>query len=271
MGKKVLVQYKKLSKTYMGSKNEECVEALKEITFDVYENEFVTVVGPSGCGKSTLLNITAGILPYTSGELFIDEVKIKEPTPNIGIVFQAPTLLEWRSVLDNVLLPVEILGKDKKKYYEEAMNLIKLVGLQNFERRYPWELSGGMQQRVSICRSLIHDPKLLLMDEPFGALDAITRDRMDLELLRIWKEKRKTVIYITHSIPESVFLADRVVVLSARPAKVVKIVKVNLPRPRTVEMQYTKKFKDYCHFIVNLIAGEAEREEPIGSGNREFH
>lgn len=253
---KKIIEYNDVLKYYKVRKGTELIHALNGITFDVGEKEFTCVVGPSGCGKSTLLKITAGILPYDDGEVIVDGTTVEGPVRNIGMVFQAPVLLPWRRVLENVMLPVEILRLNKEKYRTIAMDLIKLVGLEGFEKRYPSELSGGMQQRVAICRSLVHDPALLLMDEPFGALDAITRDRMNLELLRIWDETRKTILYITHNVPEAVFLGDDVAVLSCRPAKVIEKVKIDLPRPRTIDMQYTKKFRDYCHRIIRLIGAE---------------
>jgi NitT/TauT family transport system ATP-binding protein len=171
------------------------------------------------------------------------------------MVFQTPILLDWRTTVQNIMLPVEILGLDQKKSHDAALDLIKMVGLEGTERRFPYELSGGMQQRVSLCRALVHDPTLLLMDEPFGALDAISRDRMDIELMRIWSERKKTVIFITHSVPEAVFLADKVVVMTPGPGKVAGIIKMDLPRPRTLETQYTKEFRDYCRNILSMIGG----------------
>ena len=221
------------------------VSALEEISFSVAEGEFVAVVGPSGCGKSTLLKILAGILPATAGEARLRGTAIAGPRKDIGVVFQSPVLFPWRSVLDNVLLPIDVQGLGREGHRRDALDLLSLVGLQGFENRYPWELSGGMQQRVAITRALVHDPALLLMDEPFGALDAMTRDELNLELLRIWGESggaRKTIVFVTHSISEAVFLADRVVVLTPRPGRVARIFEVTLPRPRTMASRASPDF-----------------------------
>jgi NitT/TauT family transport system ATP-binding protein len=217
------------------------VEALREISLDIGEGEFVALVGPSGCGKSTLMRIIAGLRPVTSGAVEVDGVPVAGPVSRVGMVFQAAVLLKWRSVLDNVLLPAELSGLNPRHYRERALQLLQLVGLGEFADKRPGELSGGMQQRASLCRALVLDPPILLMDEPFGALDAMTRDEMNLELLRIWGEadtagtRRKTIVFVTHSIAEAVFLADRVVVMSPRPGRVAGIHTVPLPRPRTVE------------------------------------
>lgn len=218
------------------------VHALDGVTFEVAEAEFVAVVGRSGCGKSTILKIVGGLLPKTSGSVQVNGVEVTAPLQDAGIVFQAPTLLRWRSVMDNVLLPAEFLRMDKAEARRRAQELLELVGLRGFEQRYPRELSGGMQQRVAISRALIHDPRLLLLDEPFGALDALTREEMNLELLRIWSEKRKTSVLITHSIGEAVFLADRVIVMTPRPGRVAEVVRVDLPRPRTAGMRLAPEF-----------------------------
>src|SRR5262249_15006279 len=217
------------------------VEALRDITFSVGRGELVALVGPSGCGKSTLLRIVAGLRPPTAGGVTVDGHRVTHPIAQVGMVFQSPVLLKWRSVLDNVLLPVELAGLGARGYGARARELLQLVGLEGFEGKLPRELSGGMQQRASLCRALLLDPPLLLMDEPFGALDAMTRDEMNLELLRIWGEgaggsatsDRKTILFVTHSIPEAVFLADRVVVMSPRPGPIARICPAPLPRPRT--------------------------------------
>ena len=225
------------------------VTALENVGFNVAEREFVAIVGPSGCGKTTLLKILAGLLPATRGEARLSGTAIKGPRRDIGVVFQSPVLFPWRTVLDNVLLPVDVqhLGREQKKTH--ALGLLRLVGLDGFEHRYPWELSGGMQQRVSITRALIHDPAILLMDEPFGALDAMTRETMNVELQRIWMESHKTVIFITHSISEAVFLADRVLVMTARPGKIVEEVAIDLPRPRPFEVMAEIEFVQYVRRI----------------------
>ena len=242
-----LIQYERVRKIYHSGNDE--VIALEEVSFGVEPEEFVTVVGRSGCGKSTLLKITAGLLPATGGEVRVAGIAVKSPLTNIGVVFQSPVLLAWRKALDNVLLQIEARGLDVDAYRQRALDLLELTGLRGFENKYPNELSGGMQQRVSISRALIHEPPLLLMDEPFGALDAITRDEMNLELLRIWSESKKTVLFITHSIPEAVFLGDRVVVMTPRPGKVADIMTIDLPRPRTTSLRDDQKFIGYVRKI----------------------
>ena len=223
------------------------VEALRDISLTVRRGEFVSLVGPSGCGKSTLLRIIAGLRPATSGAVKVNGVEVARPISNIGMVFQAPVLLKWRTILDNVLLPAELAGLPRAKYREHALNLLRLVGLGDFAGKRPNELSGGMQQRVSICRALLLDPPLLLMDEPFGALDAMTRDDMNFELLRIWGEglglsgQRKTIVFVTHSIQEAVILSDRVVVMSQRPGNITAVRNIELPRPRTIEMRASEQ------------------------------
>ena len=193
--------------------------------------------GPSGCGKSTLLRLVAGLLPPTTGRVSIGGQQVTEPREETGIVFQAPTLLPWASVLDNVLFPLDMMKRSTRDSRERARDLLKLVGLAGFEGKYPRELSGGMQQRAGICRALVHDPDILLMDEPFGALDALTREELTIELMRIWRERPKTILFVTHSIPEAVLLADRVVVMSARPGRIAEIIEVNVPRPREFDME----------------------------------
>ncbi len=236
------------------------VDALKSISLEIQENEFLTVVGPSGCGKSTLLKLVAGLIAPTRGRIILAGEQVEKPRPDVGLVFQQPVLLPWRNVLDNVLLPIEILGWPVRSYRRTALDLLSLVGLEGFETRSPRQLSGGMQQRVAIARALIYDPKVLLMDEPFGALDALTREELSLELMRIWEERKKTVIFVTHSIPEAVLLADRVVAMTPRPGRIAKIVEVKLPRPRTVEMEYSDQFKEYASALRDVIySGRRER------------
>ena len=242
-----LIEYERVRKIY-NSGNDEVI-ALEEVSFGVEPEEFVTVVGRSGCGKSTLLKITAGLLPATGGFVRISGAPVQGPLTNIGVVFQSPVLLAWRKALDNVLLQIEARSLNVDAYRKRALELLELTGLRGFENKYPNELSGGMQQRVSISRALIHDPPLLLMDEPFGALDAITRDEMNLELLRIWSESKKTVLFITHSIPEAVFLGDRVVVMTPRPGRVAEIMTIDLPRPRTTALRDDQKFIGYVRKI----------------------
>ena len=230
-----------VAKTY-ATRSGESIEALSDVSLSVADGSFVTIVGPSGCGKSTLLRMLAGTLRPSAGRLAIEGQPVDKPSANIGMVFQSPVLLPWRTVLDNLLLPIEVLGRPRKDYEPRAHDYLKLVGLDGYARKYPNELSGGMQQRVGIGRALIHDPAVLLMDEPFGALDAMTREFMNLELLRLWRESRKTIVLVTHSIPESVFLADQVVVMSPRPGRIVETIAVDLPRPRSLEMINSEAF-----------------------------
>jgi NitT/TauT family transport system ATP-binding protein len=244
----VLISVSGLSKIYRTREGRD-IEALTDAGFEVGEGELVTVVGPSGCGKSTLLKILAGILRRTAGEVRLRGRPIDGPSRDVGVVFQAPVLLPWRTVLQNVMLPVEIQGRDRERYETRARHYLRLVGLDGFEGKYPNELSGGMQQRVGISRALVYEPALLLMDEPFGALDAMTREAMNLELLRIWQESRKTVLLVTHSIPEAVFLADRVIVMTPRPGRISEIITVELPRPRRLEIINSEPFGRYVAAI----------------------
>jgi NitT/TauT family transport system ATP-binding protein len=229
----ICIRIDRLRKTYEDGIGE-CVQALDGVSLDVPTGAFVSVVGPSGCGKSTLLKILVGLLSKSAGEVALNGTPVTGPRRDIGVVFQDPVLLPWRTILENVILPAQLQGFDRSHYTARGRELLRLVGLAGFEHRQPRELSGGMQQRAAIARALVHDPAVLIMDEPFGALDAITREYMNLELLRIWRDAGKTVLMVTHSIPESVFLADEVVVLSARPARVLERMVVDLPRPRTL-------------------------------------
>jgi NitT/TauT family transport system ATP-binding protein len=210
------------------------LHALDDIGFEVGENEFVTLVGRSGCGKSTLLRIVAGLLRATAGEVRVLGAPVTGARPDVSLMFQRSALLPWRSVLDNVLLPVEILKLDRRQHRLRAEELLALAGLEGFEDRRPYELSGGMQQRVALCRALVHDPSVLLMDEPFAALDALTREELSLELQRIWSEHRKTIVFVTHSIQEAALLADRIVVMSPRPGRIARVLEVKAPRPRSL-------------------------------------
>ncbi len=234
-----LIQIDRVAMTYWADSGP--VEALRDITLTIGEGEFVAIVGPSGCGKSTLMRIIAGLRPVSAGQVMVNDVPVRGPISQVGMVFQAAVLLKWRTVIDNVLLPAELSGLNPAGLRDRARQLLALVGLAGFENKRPSELSGGMQQRASLCRALILDPPILLMDEPFGALDAMTRDEMNLELLRIWGEDRsltavarKTIVFVTHSIAEAIFLADRVIVMSARPGQVAAIHQVPIVRPRTV-------------------------------------
>jgi NitT/TauT family transport system ATP-binding protein len=230
------------------------VTALDHVGFEVQAGNFVSIVGPSGCGKSTLLKIVSGLLAPSSGTVTVHGEPVRAPLENVGMVFQAPILLKWRSVIGNILLPVEFARLDIPSHTERTRALIKLVGLEGFDEMYPHQLSGGMQQRVSLCRALVTDPQLLLMDEPFGALDAMTRDELDMELLRIWEERKKTVLFVTHSIQEAVFLSDVVFVMSARPGRLLEQIAINLPRPRSMEMMTDQKFGGYALKIRALLA-----------------
>jgi NitT/TauT family transport system ATP-binding protein len=242
-----LIQIRNLAKTYRTRSGD--VPSLRPIDLDVADGEFVAVVGPSGCGKSTLLKLVAGLIPPTEGEVQIGGVTVQEPPDDVGIVFQNPVLLPWRSVLRNVMMPVEVRKLDRETHLARARKLLSMAGLEDFQTKYPWQLSGGMQQRAAICRALVHDPKIVLMDEPFGALDAMTRERMNLELQRIHHETGKTILLITHSIPEAVFLADRVVVMSERPGSIAAIYDVTLPRPRNLEIMGHPTFVDLTQRI----------------------
>ena len=231
------------------------VVALHNVSFDVKPGEFVTVVGPSGCGKSTLLRILAGLARASQGEVTLAGKPVTGPSRDVGVVFQAPVLLPWRTVMENVLVPAQIQGRDVKVSTERARHYLQLVGLEQFHTKYPSELSGGMQQRVGIARALVNDPALLLMDEPFGALDAMTRESMNVELLKLKERTGATIMLVTHSIPEAVFLGDRVVVMSPRPGRITQIVDVDLPRQRTLALINTDHFGTYVSGIrANLHA-----------------
>jgi NitT/TauT family transport system ATP-binding protein len=249
-----LIEFENLSRSFRSRDGDEIL-ALKDLSLSIGRNEFVTLVGPSGCGKSTLLRIVAGLILPTRGVAKIDGNPVTAPRDETAMVFQSPTLLPWASVLDNVLFPLRMMGRMAPDSRERARALIRLVGLDGFEEKSPRELSGGMQQRVAICRALIHEPQVLLMDEPFGALDALTREEMTLELLRIWERQPKTIVFVTHSIPEAVLLADRVVVMSARPGRIAEIIDVPLARPRNFELEGHPEFQRRTHRIRELIFG----------------
>jgi len=229
-----------ITMTYLGQQGS--LEALEGVSFQVGVGEFLCIVGPSGCGKSTLLRVLGGLVRPTSGRVYLGEELLTAPRRQIGFVFQKANLMPWRTVLRNVTLPLEIKGLKAEEAGRQARELLKLVGLEGFEDAYPHELSGGMEQRVAIARALVHDPAILLLDEPFGALDALTRENMNLELLRIWQAKQKTVVMVTHSIQEALFLADRILVMSSRPGRIEATVPVPLPRPRRLEMLYGDEF-----------------------------
>ena len=228
--------------------------ALGPLSLEVADGEFVAVLGPSGCGKSTLLKILSGLLPPSGGEARLDGAPIDGPRRDVGIVFQQPTLLPWKTVRDNVLVPVRVLGLYSPEYRRKADELIEMVGLGQFADHYPHELSGGMQQRVAIARGLIHEPRLLLMDEPFAALDALTREQMTIELQTIWERTKKSVVFITHSIQEAAFMADRIVVLSTRPGRIVHVETVELARPRGIESMSAPAFVAICDRLRRLFS-----------------
>jgi NitT/TauT family transport system ATP-binding protein len=249
-----VIEVAHLDKTYLTLRQER-VQALCDISLAVRERQFATIVGPSGCGKSTLLKILAGLIPASAGSVRVAGTSVAAPRPDIGIVFQNPILLPWRTVLENVLLPAEVQGLAAGPARERARSLLAMVGLAEFENKYPMELSGGMQQRAAISRALLPDPAILLMDEPFGALDAMTREQMNLDLQRIWRDSRKTVVLITHSIPEAVFLGDFVVVLTARPGRVARVVEVPIPRPRSLDLMGEPVFGRLTGEIRKLLYG----------------
>jgi NitT/TauT family transport system ATP-binding protein len=228
------------------------VQALTNVSTKIERNEFVSVVGPSGCGKSTLMMCIAGLIKPSGGLIFIDGAKVQSPYTQIGIVFQEPLLLDWRTVLGNILFQIEMRRLDVNKYRARASELIERVGLKGFEQRYPWELSGGMRQRVALCRALIHDPPILLMDEPFGALDTLTRDQMNLDLLRLCAQQHTTVLLITHSIAEAVFLSDRVLVMTQRPGRMIADIKVEFD-VRQLEIRATAAFGEYEKRIYSIF------------------
>ncbi len=254
-----------LRKAFQSQRVQRAIQVFEDISFEVYPSEFICLVGPSGCGKTTFLRILDGLIPYDSGEIFLDGKAVLKPGIDKGFVFQDSSLLPWRTVIDNVILGLELHGVDKKKEArKKAEHYISMVGLKGFEHHYPHELSGGMQQRVNLARALILDPKILLMDEPFASLDAQTREIMQAELLTMWRRSTKTVIFVTHQIEEAIYLADRVIVFSARPTKIRDIVKIEIPRPRPLKVKRTKEFLAYVDRIWECI-----EEEVLKSMSRE--
>jgi NitT/TauT family transport system ATP-binding protein len=230
------------------------LRALEDVSLEIREGEFLSIVGASGCGKSTLLLLIAGLVPLTSGTVRIMGKPVRAPYTDLGIVFQDPVLLDWRTALGNLMLQAQLRKLDLIKSNERAMGLLELVGLRGFEDRYPHELSGGMRQRVAICRALMHDPPLLLMDEPFGALDALTRDQLNVDVEAIWRRSNKTVVFVTHSITEAVFLSDRIAVFTPRPGRIHDIVEIDLPRPRHLSVRETAEFGRYSRRIRHMFA-----------------
>jgi len=248
----VHVSVRNLDKSYRLPKGD-TVDALRRIDLDIRRGEFVSVVGPSGCGKSTLLKCIAGIADASGGAIEVDGQPVLQPPDNMAIVFQRDILLDWRTVIDNVLFPIEIRRQRKEQWVGRASELLALIGLAGYEQRQPWELSGGQRQRVAICRALIQEPQLLLMDEPFGALDALTRDELNLELQRLWMSTKKTVLFITHSISEAVLLSDHVVVMAASPGRILETITIDLPRPRSLDTRETPEFGRYAKHIRGLF------------------
>ena len=244
-----------VGKTYRRGRGSRVIEtqAIDSVDVAVRESEFVAIVGPSGCGKSTLLRMIAGLHLPTVGDVRIAGRPVTGPQTNLGIVFQSPVLLEWRTALDNVLVQVELRGLDPAQYRDRALTLLQQMGLAEFADRHPHELSGGMRQRVAIARALIHDAPLLLMDEPFGALDALTREQMRLDLEALWLASKKTVVFITHSIDEAVLLADRVVVMSPRPGRIELTLDIALPRPRGLDARHAREFVDATDRITRIF------------------
>jgi NitT/TauT family transport system ATP-binding protein len=241
-----------LDVTYQTKEGKE-VTAIDGMSMDIARGQFVSVVGPSGCGKSTLLKVVGGLLGATAGTVSIDGAPVRGPSREVGIVFQAPVLLPWRTVLDNTLLVPKVQHLDREKHRDRALELLQMVGLEGFESKYPYELSGGMQQRAAVVRALVADPPILLMDEPFGALDALTREQLNVDLQRIWMTAQKTVMFITHSVTESIFLGDRVVVMGARPGRVLEDITIDLPRPRELSSMASPEFGAYSDHVRGLL------------------
>jgi NitT/TauT family transport system ATP-binding protein len=254
--KPAMIHIAGLEKRFM-THSGETVNALANVNLDIRENEFISVVGPSGCGKTTLLRILAGLQSASSGVIQCDGVQISGPRSDVGVVFQQATLLPWNTVLTNVLLPAQLKNDKSDATVKRAEGLLAFMGLKDFAQKYPFELSGGMQQRVAICRALMREPRILLMDEPFGALDAMTREAMNMELMRVWSEERKTVIFITHSIPEAVLLGDRVVVMSPRPGRISEIIDVDVGRPRSLRTMATPRFGELCDRIRTIFGAQS--------------
>jgi NitT/TauT family transport system ATP-binding protein len=245
------LEFRNLTKVYATADGP--VRALDQVSLAQRQGEFLSILGPSGCGKSTLLMLAAGLLPASNGVVTVRGKRVDAPRTDIGIVFQSPVLLEWRTALGNIMLQAEARRLERKSAERRARELLAAVGLTGFEAKYPDELSGGMRQRVSICRALIHNPLQLLMDEPFGALDALTRDQLVLDLQRLWNDTRMTVLFITHSVAEAIFLSDRIVVMTPRPGRIDRVIDIDLPRPRTLAMRESPEFNSYNRQILDLL------------------
>jgi NitT/TauT family transport system ATP-binding protein len=251
------IQIEGVAKRYE-SRRGESVNAIDRVSVDIARGSFISLVGPSGCGKSTLLKIIGRLLPPSAGLIRYRAIPLGEKRPRLGMVFQESLLLPWRTVLDNIMLPIEVMGLDCRTGRQRAVDLVNMVGLTGFEHKYPFELSGGMQQRASIARALVSEPELLLMDEPFGALDALTREQMAQELQEIWSRTRKTVVFVTHSISEAVYLSDRVLVMSGRPSRIADDIGIALPRPRTLDMMTDPAFGSYVSRIRRLLLAKTD-------------
>lgn len=247
-----ILQVESLTKAFQSNQNGPLL-AVANISFAVSPGEFLGIVGPSGCGKTTLLHLLAGLLPPTQGQIWVAGEPLTQPRPEIGVVFQKPNLMPWRTVLDNILLPLQVQAVPHNQALPRSQEVLALVGLSDFATAYPKQLSGGMEQRVAVARALIQQPKILLLDEPFGALDALTRERLNLELLRLWQTQNLTALMVTHDIREAVFLADRVLVLSPRPASLAAEFMVNLPRPRPKGIEFSEAFGHLAHEIRQAI------------------
>lgn len=256
-----LVELESISMAY--GKGENAVLAIEDITLSIKKGEMIAVVGPSGCGKSSLMKLISGLHPPLEGRLEVEGKPVKGPVKSVGMAFQASNLLPWRTCVDNILLPLEIvqpyrrqMSSQRAAFKEKAEELLHSVGLKGFTEKYPWQLSGGMQQRASICRALIHEPEILMLDEPFGALDAFTREELWCALRDIQAERKVTVMLVTHDLREAVFLADTVYVMSDRPGKILMRCEVPLPRPRDLEVTYTQEFQDIVHELRSMIGGQ---------------
>jgi len=256
-----LVDVRNVSLTY--GQAETATLAVKDLTLEIAKGDFIAVVGPSGCGKSSLMKLVTGLVPPTTGEIFVGGQKVTRPIRGVGMAFQNSTLMPWRTTLDNVMLPFEIVAPHKHQlrskraqYVAQAEALLATVGLSNFGNRFPWELSGGMQQRANLCRALVHQPELLMLDEPFGALDAFTREELWGVMQNLWMQKRFTAVLVTHDLREAVYLSDKVYVISHRPGRVVYQANVDLPRPRTLETTFEARFIDIVHDLRTRISHE---------------
>ena len=266
----IFIEIRNASKTYQS--NDGPVHALDPVNFTIERGKFLSIVGPSGCGKSTLLGLTSGLTKPTSGTVIIDGTEVTQPRTNVGIVFQQPILLEWRTALENVMLQFEMRGLKAPDQQAEAMQQLKAVGLQGFENKYPRELSGGMRQRVSIARGLVHKPPLLMMDEPFSAVDALTRDQLVSDLQDVWLRRGDdlTVLFITHHIEEAVFLSDRVLVMTPRPGRIAEIIPIDLPRPRSIFEMEDERFLSYVRRIREIFLEHGVfRDSPVDAGESE--